>query len=105
VNINVLLTKSIALELLYYRLILAMPKIKRNIYNQLVPIPILVVNDLVFVIVLSPLLQISRTISRSRRPASSVSSPSPALPKILLLLPAPWPLRPRPPPMRLPTPL
>jgi hypothetical protein len=89
VSVNVLLTKSTALESLYCRLVFAIPKIKRNIYNQLVPVPILVANDLVFVVVLSPLLPMSRTISRLRRLISSVSSPSPALPKILLLLPAP----------------
>jgi hypothetical protein len=89
VSINVLLTKSIALESLYYRPILAIPKIKRNTYNQLVPVLVLVTSDLVFVVVLSPLLLISRIISRLRRPVSSVSSPSPALPKMLLLLPTP----------------
>jgi hypothetical protein len=80
-----LLTKSIAPESLYYRLILAMPKIKRNIYNQLVPIPILVVNDLVLVIALFPLLPLGRIILRPKRLVSSVSSPSPVAPKILPL--------------------
>jgi hypothetical protein len=78
-NKSVLLTKSIALESLYYRLIFAILKIIRNAFNQLVPTPILVANDLVSVIVLSPLLLISGIISKPRRLISSVSSPSPAI--------------------------
>jgi hypothetical protein len=72
-----------------------MPKIKRNIYNQLVPALVLVANDLVLVVALFPLLPLSGIILRPRRLASSVSSPSPVAPKML-------PSRPRLPPPRLP---
>jgi hypothetical protein len=98
------LTKSIALESLYYRLILVVLKIIRNIYNQPIPIPILIANDLVSIVILSPLLLTSRTILRPRRLVLSISLPSPVAPKILPSLPTLLLLRLRLPPPRLPTP-
>jgi hypothetical protein len=87
VNESVLLTKLIAPELLYYRLMPITLRIIRNIYNRLIPIPILVVNDLALVIALFPLFLLSRIISRLRRLISSISLPSLVVPRTLLSKP------------------